>query len=75
MKLGVAGRRVGLGVIGLGCRGIEQMKVLLSMEDVDIVALCDVYEDRVKAMQDTVEKARGVRPFGTTDYHVVNRMK
>ena len=74
MKLGVPGRKIGLGVIGLGCRGMGQMNLLLSMEDVDIVALCDVYEDRIQNAQDCVEKERGIRPFGTTDYHTVNRM-
>lgn len=72
MKLGIPGRKVKLGVIGLGCRGNEQLEVLLSMEDVDITMVCDVYEDRVTAYQDRIEKARGVRPLGTTDYHVVN---
>ena len=73
MKLGTPGRTVKTGVIGLGCRGIEQLKVLLSMEDVEIAALCDIYPDRVAEAQDMVEKARGVRPFGTGDYREVTR--
>lgn len=72
MKLGQAGRKVRIGVVGLGFRGIPQLDVLLTMPDVDIVAVCDVYEDRVKEAQDHVEKARGVCPVGTLDYHVLN---
>ena len=36
MKMGQAGRTVRMGIIGLGGRGISQMKVLLSMPDVEI---------------------------------------
>ena len=72
MKLGSAGRTIKLGVIGLGFRGIPQLKLLLTMPDVDVTAVCDVYEDRVQEAQEIVEQARGKRPFGTTDYRVVN---
>ena len=72
MKLGTVGRSVRIGVIGLGCRGIPQLDVLLSMPDVEVAAVCDVYEDRVAEGQAHVEKSRGVRPFGTTDYREVN---
>ena len=72
MKLGIPGRTVKLGVIGLGCRGEEQLKVLLSMEDVQIPIVCDVYADRVEKAQKMIEEKRGVRPLGTTDYHEVN---
>lgn len=72
MKLGQTGRKVRIGVVGLGFRGIPQLDVLLTMPDVEIAAVCDVYEDRVKEAQDHVEKARGVRPLGTLDYHVLN---
>lgn len=72
MKFGAAGRTVRLGVIGLGFRGVPQLKLLLTMPDVEIAAVCDVYEDRVAKAQEIVEKARGTRPFGTTDYREVN---
>ena len=47
MQLGEQGRVVKTGVIGLGCRGIEQLKLLASMPDIDIHILCDQYQDRV----------------------------
>lgn len=72
MKLGNAGRTVRAGVIGLGNRSKEQIRCLVSMQDVEIVAVCDVYADRVQAAQDEIEQHRGVRPAGTLDYREVN---
>jgi predicted dehydrogenase len=71
MKLGDRGRAVRLGIIGMGLRGKEQMKVLLPMEDVEILAVCDAYQDRVEAAQKQVEDAGRPRPFGTTDWKQV----
>lgn len=73
MKLGTPGRTLNVGVIGLGFRGMPQLKLLLSMEDVNVVAVCDVFADRVEKAQEKVKEARGSVPFGTTDYREVNR--
>jgi len=67
MKLGNTGRTIRAGIIGLGCRSKEQIRCLAAMQDVEIAAVCDVYEDRVKEAQDTLEAARGLRPDGTCD--------
>lgn len=72
MKLGEAGRTVPIGVIGLGSRGLPQLKLLLDMPDVEVAAVCDIYEDRVLQAQEQVKKQRGVCPVGTLDYHEVN---
>lgn len=72
MKLGNVGRTVRVGVIGLGSRSHEQVRTILSMPDVEIAVVCDVYADRVQETQDVVEKSRGVRPAGTQDYREVN---
>ena len=72
MKLGHVGRTVCAGVIGLGCRSVEQLHALLSMPDVVITAVCDVYPDRVQAAQQTIGQARGVRPEGTLNYREIN---
>ena len=71
MKLGEKGKTVRLGVIGLGGRGMSQTDTLLQMPDVEIVAVCDVYDDRVQKGQDLVFEKRGVRPEGETDYKKV----
>lgn len=71
MKLGTAGRTVTMGFIGHGHRGVGQLKTLLSMPDVQINAVCDVYEDRAQAAAESVKEARGYEPFCTTDYREV----
>ena len=48
MKLGEQGRPVSVGVLGLGSRGYEQMKLLASMPDVDICVICDLLPERVE---------------------------
>ena len=68
MKLGNAGRTVRAGVIGLGNRSKEQIRCLVSMKDVEIAVVCDVYADRVEAAQNNIEAQCGVRPDGTLDY-------
>ena len=52
-------------VVGLGCRGYSLLcDVLLNMEDLNVLSVCDVYEDRV---QQAVE-ATGGKAQGFTDY-------
>lgn len=51
-----ANDRVRLGVIGTGNRGSDVMAVFLKEPDVDVVAVCDVYE---KAMNQAKEKTEG----------------
>ena len=71
MKLGTVGRTVTIGFIGLGSRGQGQLKTLLSMQDVQVNAVCDVYEDRAQEGAKIVQEARGTAPFATTDYREV----
>ena len=66
MNLNHFGETVRLGVLGLGCRGYSQVKVLLDMPDVEITAVSDAYQDRVERAQKAVESAHGKKPFGTT---------
>ncbi|MEA4832757.1 MAG: gfo/Idh/MocA family oxidoreductase [Oscillospiraceae bacterium] len=58
-------------VIGLGNRGYGELSLLLLMDDVDIVGVCDLYEDRAEAGRALVEQQRGYSPFCTTDYRRV----
>ncbi len=73
MKLGHVGRTIRVGVIGLGNRSEGQILCLTSMKDVEIRAVCDVYEDRVQAAQDAIMQQCGMRPEGTCDYREINR--
>ncbi|MGN0528619.1 MAG: Gfo/Idh/MocA family protein [Eubacterium sp.] len=59
------------GVIGLGQRGMQLIEPMLKMDDVEITAVCDTYEDRVENAAETVLKARGTKPFQTGDYREV----
>ena len=55
-------------VVGLGCRGYSMLcDVLLKMPDLKVVAVCDVYEDRVQQGLDAV-LAAGQQALGFTDY-------
>ena len=60
--------RVKMGLIGHGCRGWGLLEILLSLEDVDVIAVCDKYEDRAKSAFDKVKEKNGNEPFMTTDY-------
>ena len=60
--------RVRFGVIGHGCRGYGLLRMLLTLDDVDIVAVCDKYEDRVESAYASANELRGFTPFKTTDY-------
>ena len=60
-----------LGMIGFGGRGIGMLKFALlplSEEEVDLVAVCDLYQDRVEEAQKLIEEKHGYVPFGTTNY-------
>ena len=60
---------VNVGVIGLGGRGSGMIGVMAMMEDINILAVCDKYQDRVdNAVKKLVEKGRPA-PMGTTDYN------
>ncbi|MBQ9796709.1 MAG: Gfo/Idh/MocA family oxidoreductase [Clostridia bacterium] len=68
--------KVKFGVIGYGNRGSGLTRdILLRMSDVEVIGVCDYYEDRVQKAQDTVEKACGKRPFGSTNYMDILNME
>ncbi|MBQ3078468.1 MAG: Gfo/Idh/MocA family oxidoreductase [Clostridia bacterium] len=69
--MGEKGKTVRLGIIGLGGRGRGQTETLIQMPDVEVVAVCDVYEDRVKLGQELIMKHRGIMPAGETDFRKV----
>ncbi len=64
--------KVKLAVIGLGQRGYGLLTaVLLNLPDVEVVGVCDLYEDRVEDAAKAVEEKGFSRPFTTTDYHQI----
>lgn len=64
--------KVRLGIIGLGLRGGSLLKqLLLEMDNCEIVALCDTYQDKADASAAAVFEKKGNKPFVTTDYKEV----
>ena len=60
--------KVRFGIIGFGCRAYGMMDILMGFEDVDIVAVCDKYEDRRDNAKNRVKEKKGNTPFATTEY-------
>ena len=69
-------RKLKVGVIGLGLRGHGLMKTILKgIDEIDIIAVSDVYQDRVDDAIKQVQDANGTTPFGTTDYKELLALK
>ena len=70
------GRKIHLGVIGLGQRGSELVKYVYSEHpDVEFIALCDVYEDRREETAKALEEMGRVRPMTFSDYKEMLQME
>ena len=70
------GRKINLGVIGLGQRGAELVKNVYSEHpDVEFIALCDVYEDRREDIAKALEEMGRERPKCFSDYREMLEMK
>lgn len=64
-------KNINIAVIGLGGRGISNLNTILSMEDITVTAVCDIYEDRCQKAVDIVKEKAGNVPFSTTDYREI----
>ncbi len=64
-------KTVRVAMIGMGERGKQLMDPLLKMKDVQVVAVCDAYEDRTAAAAETVKNEYGSAPFMSQDYKEV----
>ena len=50
--------------IGVGGRGMGLLQgVLEMMEDVQVIGVCDLFQDRAEKAADSVEKKTGKRPI------------
>lgn len=61
-------KKVKLGVVGLGQRGISMIPTFLRIEEFDIVAVCDAYQDRVDDAAKKVKEIRNVDVAKYTDF-------
>ncbi len=59
-----ADRSVRIGVVGVGNRGSSLLRLLLSMKDVSVPALCDIDVARLSAAQQQVQNSGRPRPEG-----------
>ena len=57
-----------IGVIGTGGRGQWHIGALCEMDDVEVAAVCDVYEDRVERAVSIVKQKTGKECAGYIDY-------
>lgn len=63
-----------LAIIGLGNRGTSMTSTLLGMPDVEITAVCDVYEDRIEKIKAALVSRDGYGSktvFSSTDYRLL----
>ena len=61
--------RIKLGLLGMGQRGNGLLtNILNNFSDVDVVAVCDSYEDRTIEAAQCVEKKQGSRPAAYTNH-------
>lgn len=65
--------KLNIALVGYGLRGWGMLIAeLLPLDDVNVVAICDLYEDRIERAVGEVKAARnGYVPFTSTDYHEV----
>ena len=62
--------KIQLGFIGLGQRGNGLLaNVLNNFPNVEVVAVCDEYEDRAVSHAQQVKEKRGMQPAAYTDYN------
>ena len=61
--------KIRMSVIGLGQRGLGLLRgVLVKRDDAEVVAVCDVYSDRVEQSLVAIREATGKTAVGYTDY-------
>ncbi|MBQ8894493.1 MAG: Gfo/Idh/MocA family oxidoreductase [Clostridia bacterium] len=61
-------KQIRVGVIGLGSRGKGNLKTILTIDDVAVTAVCDIYEDRCRQGCSIVEEKGQPTPFSSTAY-------
>ena len=64
-----------IAVIGVSGRGSSLLGLLLEMDDVEVLGVSDLYQDRVDKAVAKVQQARGTTPIGTTDYRQLLDLK
>ena len=68
-------RKIKLGIIGIGCRGTSLLNLLLQMNDVEIVGVCDIYQDRVDSAVKLITEKGKKAPASSLDYRDILEIK
>lgn len=61
-------QKVNVMFVGLGARGYGYLELLLSMDEVNVLAVCDLYEDRLQNGVKLVQDKKGNIPLASTNY-------
>lgn len=67
--------KIRLGLIGLGGRGYGLLTILVRMDNIEIAAISDNYEDRRLNAIKEIEAVTGKKPYSTGDYKDIIHMK
>ncbi len=62
-------KKLRIGFVGLGQRGSGMLRTFLAHPDVDVIAVCDVYDDRVDNASKFVLEKRNHEPRKYSDYN------
>jgi predicted dehydrogenase len=68
-------RKISIGLIGAGWYGMVITKAALNVGGVEVVAVCDVDSEHLKASADELEKLQGKRPDTFKDYQDLLNVK
>ncbi|NLY18228.1 MAG: Gfo/Idh/MocA family oxidoreductase [Clostridiaceae bacterium] len=67
-------KKIHVGLIGLGKRGVGLLSILVKMEDVIVTAVSDAYEDRRLNAVDKIVSFTGSKPYYSDNYKdILNR--
>ncbi|MBO5364278.1 MAG: Gfo/Idh/MocA family oxidoreductase [Clostridia bacterium] len=64
-------KEINVGIIGLGGRGYGNLKTIMDCGSINIVAICDVYEDRIERAAKEMEERGWKEPKKTVDYREI----
>lgn len=62
-------KKIKMGIVGLGNRGYDLAQTIMFCGDADIVAVCDLYQDRVDRAISIIKEKSGVTATGYLDYN------
>lgn len=68
-------KKINIAFIGHGARGTGILNLLMEMDDVNIIGVCDLYDDRLAEAKKKVTDKYGKEPVATKDYHELLKLE